>query len=122
MKLTGRIAYALVALFMIFDVVSHVLNPAPVAEAMTRLGFSGQLSLAIGIVAAICLILFVIPRTSVFGAILLTGYLGGATAIQLRASSPPFETAFPVLFGALVWIGLVLARPSVRALLKDAAS
>jgi hypothetical protein len=119
MKIAGRIVYALIVLFLLFDVVGHVLNPAPVMQAMTRIGFPVALSPAVGILEAACVIVFLIPRTSVFGAILLTGYLGGATAIQLRAFSPPFETAFPVLCGALVWIGLVLARPKVRALLTD---
>ena len=121
MKVAGRVVYALIVLFLLFDVVGHVLNPAPVTQAMTRIGFPVQLSPAIGIVEAACLILFVIPRTSVLGAILLTGYLGGATAIQLRAFSAPFETAFPILCGALAWIGLLLSRPHVRAFLKAAS-
>jgi hypothetical protein len=121
MKIAGRIVSAFIVLFLLFDVVGHVLNPDPVAQAMTRIGFPVLLSPAIGLLEAACVIVYLMPRTSVLGAILLTGYLGGATAIQLRAFSPPFETAFPVLCGALVWIGLLLARPNVRALLKAAS-
>ena len=121
MKVAGRVVYAFIVLFLLFDVVGHVLHPPPVTQAMTRLGFPVQLSPAVGTVEAVCLILFVIPRASVLGAILLTGYLGGATAIQLRAFSAPFETAFPVLCGALVWTGLLLSRPSVRAFLRAAS-
>jgi len=118
--LAGRCVRALIVLFLMFDVVGHVLRPAPVTDALTRIGFPPHLSVAVGVLAAACLTAYVVPRTAVLGAILLTGYLGGATAIQLRADSPPFEIAFPVLCIVLVWSGLLLARPDARLLMLGA--
>jgi hypothetical protein len=115
--LAGRVVRVVIVLFLLFDAVGHVVNPAPVMEAMARIGFPVHLSAAVGVVEGICLALYVVPRTAVLGALLLTGYLGGATAIQLRAGSPPFEVFFPVLCGMLVWGGLLLARPDVRTFL-----
>ena len=114
---TARMISTLVVLFMLFDGVMKLIKPAPVMEATARLGFPDGVLTAIGIVLLGCTILYAIPRTAVFGAILLTGYLGGAVATQVRAGSPLFETLFPVIVGVLVWGGLFLRDSQVRALI-----
>jgi hypothetical protein len=112
----GRIVSALAVLFLLLDGITHLMKPAPVAEAFVRLGFPLSLSLDLGVVELICVAVYVIPRTSILGAILLTGYLGGAVASHLRVRDPLFDTIFPILVGALVWGGLYLLDPRVRAL------
>ncbi len=70
-----------------------------------------------GVLLLVCTAVYVIPRTAVLGAILLTGYLGGATAAQVRVNHPLFETVFPVMFGVLIWAGAVLREDRLRALI-----
>jgi len=110
----GRVVSALVALFMTMDAVMHLLKPQPVVTAFAQLGLSLELSVPIGLLALACTALYVIPRTSPLGAVLLTGYLGGAVAIQARAQSAAFPTIFPVVVGVLAWGSLAL-RDRVRA-------
>ena len=95
---TGRVIRILVVLLLLFDSFGHLTNPAPVAEAFVRLGIPVALSFGIGILGLVCTVLYAIPRTSVLGAILPTGYLGSASAVNLRVSDPRFETLFPVMF------------------------
>lgn len=114
---TGRILSFLSALFLLFDGVMKLIKPVPVVEATSRLGFPQSALTGIGIVLLACTILYLIPRTAVLGAILLTGYLGGAVATQVRAGSSAFETAFPAIFGILVWGGLFLQDGRLRALI-----
>lgn len=109
----GRIVSALVALFMTMDAVTHLLKPQPVVTAFAQLGLPLELSVPIGLLALACTALYLIPRTSLLGAVLLTGYLGGAVAIQARAASATFPTIFPVVVGVLAWGGLAL-RGRVR--------
>jgi hypothetical protein len=113
----GRIVGALGALFLVMDGVTHLMKPAPVAEAFARLGFPLSLSVELGIIELVCVALYVIPRTSILSAILLTGYLGGAVATHLRVGDPLFDTIFPILIGALVWGGPFLLDLRVRALI-----
>lgn len=113
---TGRTLSALVIAFMIFDGVSHIAKPAPVADAFAQLGVPLRLSIGLGIVELVCTALYAIPRTAVLGALLLTGYLGGAIAIQLRAAAASFPTVFPLIVAALLWGGLALRDARVRAL------
>ena len=82
--------------------------PPQVTDAFTRLGVPVQLSVTIAGMLLFCTLFYAIPRTAVFGAVLVTGFLGGAVAIQLRAGSPVFETMFPILFAILVWAGIYL--------------
>jgi len=110
----GRIICALVVLFLLFDSGLKVMKLAPAIEATARLGYPTRLVFAIGISELIRVVLFVIPRTSILGAILLTGYLGGATATQVRVEDPWFF--FPVVIGGLVWGGLFLRDERLRAL------
>lgn len=114
---TGWILSGLTIAFMLLDSVSHFAVPAPVVEAFNRLGFPIHLSQTLAIILLISVLLYVIPKTAVLGAILLTGYLGGAVSIQMRAGSPTFETVFPVIFGALAWAGLWLRDARLRTLL-----
>ena len=81
---TGRVLSALVVVFMVFDGVIHVLKPTPVVEAFAQLGYPLGVSVGLGIVELACTALYAIPRTAALGAVLLTAYLGGAVATQVR--------------------------------------
>jgi hypothetical protein len=117
MLLTGRVLSGLMALFFILDGVGHLMKPAPVVDAFARLGYPLSASIGIGLLLLICTAIYVTPRTSVFGAILLTGYLGGAVSTHLRAGSSLFETVFPVILGVLVWAGLLVRDEPLRKLI-----
>ncbi len=115
-RTAGWIVSGLVAAFMVFDAIGKLVKPAPVVEAFTRTGWPIELAASLGVILLICSILYVFPRTSVLGAILLTGYLGGAVATNLRLENPLFtNTLFPVYFGILVWVGLWLREQKVRS-------
>jgi hypothetical protein len=111
----GRIISALVALFLLFDSTIKVLKLAPALEGTVRLGYPVSVVFPLGIILLTCTVAYLIPRTSVLGAILLTGYLGGATATQVRVQDPWF--LFPVGLGMLVWAGLFLRDDQLRALI-----
>jgi len=115
---TGRGLSTFVVLFMIFDGVIHVLKPAAVVDAFAQLGFPLGASVTLGILELAFTALYAIPRTAAFGAVLLSAYLGGAVATQLRAGAGWFPTIFPVLIGALLWAGLALRDARVRAFIK----
>ena len=112
---SGRVLSALTVLFLLFDSGLKVMKLAPAVDATARLGYPASLVRPIGIAELICVLLFVIPRTSILGAILLTGYLGGATATQVRFREPWFF--FPVVIGVLVWGGLFLREDRLHALI-----
>ena len=112
---TGRIFSALVFLFMLFDGGIKILKLPAAVEGTARLGYPTSVVQAIGVLALVCVLLYAIPRTSVLGAILLTGYLGGATATQVRVQDPWF--LFPVVLGMLVWAGLYFRDERLRALI-----
>jgi len=115
---TGRIISVLVILFMLFDAALHLIKPAPVVSAFAQLGLPLQLSMTLGIIELSCIILYAMPRTSLLGAILLTGYLGGAVVTQLRVGNPLFsEALFPIYVGVLAWGGLFLRDQRLRALI-----
>ena len=101
----------LVALFLAFDGITKVIRVAPVMEACKKMGISPNMAVGIGILLLVCTVIHVIPRTAVLGAILLTGYLGGAVATHVVQRSGAFPTAFAMGFGVLVWAGLVLRQP-----------
>jgi hypothetical protein len=113
----GRTLTALTSLFMLLDGVMKIVKPPQVLEANIRLAYPLSTLSGIGIALIACTLIYLIPRTSLLGAILLTGYLGGAVASNVRAGSGWFETIFPVLFAALVWGGLVLRDRRLRRLL-----
>ena len=114
----GRVLSTIVVLFMIFDGVIHVWKPAPVVEAFAQLGYPIRVAVGLGILELACTALYAIPRTAVLGAVLLTAYLGGAVATQVRAEAGWFPTIFPVIVGALLWVGLALRDARVRALIS----
>ena len=118
----GRIVSAFAVLFLVLDGVTHLMKPAPVAEAFQRLAFPLSLSIELGVIELACVVVYAIPRTSILGAILLTGYLGGAVATHLRVLDPLFDTIFPILIGALVWGGLYLRDARLRALVPFKSS
>ena len=113
---TGRILSILAVLFMLFDGIGHLLKPAPVVQAFLQLGFPLSLSISLGIIQLVCVLIYVIPRTAVLGAVLITGYLGGAVAIHMRVGNPLFECIFPILIGVLFWAGLLFHDPKLRAI------
>jgi DoxX-like family len=109
---TGRIITILCVLFLLMDAVMKVAKATVSVEASGQLGWPANLVPAIGWVLLASTILYAIPRTAFLGAILLTGYLGGAIAIMLRAGQPYY---FPIIFGVLVWTGLALRDSRVRS-------
>ena len=113
----GRIIGALPALFLLLDGIMKLLKPAPVVEATVRLGYPESVILGLGIVLIACTLLYLIPRTSILGAILLTGYLGGAVAAHVRVSEGLFPISFPIIMGVLLWGGLWLRDDRLRALI-----
>ncbi|HTV16896.1 MAG TPA: DoxX family protein [Acidobacteriaceae bacterium] len=114
----GFIMTGLIALFMLFDAAMKFVAPKPVAAAFVRSGWPIDLSLTLGVILLTSTVLYLIPRTAVLGAILLTGYLGGAVATNLRLHNPWFSnTLFPVYFGILVWGALWLRDPRVAELI-----
>jgi len=115
---TGRILSGLAVAFLLFDAIIHVMKPAPVVAGFATLGFPLSVAVPLGIIELVCVVLYVIPRTSVFGAILLTGYLGGAIASQVRIGSPMFSTTlFPIYVALFLWGGLYFRDDRVRALI-----
>lgn len=115
---TGRVISALIVLFLLFDSVLKFMKPAPVVETFAHLGLSISLANPIGIILIVCALLYAIPQTSILGAILLTGYLGGAVCTHLRAGDPLFShVLFPTYMGALLWLAIYLRDTRLRALL-----
>lgn len=113
----GHILSAIPVLFLLFDSVIKLVVIDPVVESFGQLGYPVSVSVGIGLVELTCLLLYVIPRTSVLGAILLTGYLGGAIATHVRVGSPLFtHILFPIYVAAFVWGGLYLRETRLRAL------
>ena len=115
---TGRIMSALPALFLFVDGVGKLVKPAPVVQGTVQLGYPESVLVGLGIVLLSCTVLYVIPRTAILGAILLTGYLGGAIATHVRVGSPLFShILFPVYLAVLLWGGLYLRDERLRALI-----
>ena len=104
----GRTMSAITSLFLLLDGLMKLLKPAPVVEATARMGYPENLILGLGILLLTCLAVYLIPRTSILGAILLTGYLGGAVSAHVRVRDDMFPVLFPVIVGVLLWGGLFL--------------
>jgi len=111
----GRIISALPALLLLFSGVMKLLKPAPVLQGFAHYGYPESLIVVIGILEIACTLVYVIPRTSYVGAILMTAYLGGATASNVRVGDPSYFAT--VILGVLVWAGLYLRDARLRALL-----
>jgi uncharacterized membrane protein (UPF0182 family) len=114
---TGRIISSLLVLFLLFDGITKVVKERHVLQAAAELGYSADAMVAIGTLLLACTVVYVIPRTSVLGALLLTGYLGGAVETNVHAGHPLFECIFPVILGILVWAGLFLREPRLGVLI-----
>jgi hypothetical protein len=115
----GRILSALAVIFLAFDSSIKLMRLPVVLEATAQLGFPPGSIVLVGIVLLACTLVYVIPRTRVVGAVLLTGYLGGAVAAQMRVGNPPFETVFPIIVGSVIWAGILVRDHRVRALLAS---
>jgi hypothetical protein len=116
MQWAGRALSAPPVLFLIFDGTIKLANIQPVVDASILLGLPTHLAPAIGSILLACVAVYLLPRFSVLGAILLTGYLGGAVAIQLRAEAGLFSLVFPLMLGALLWVGLYMRSEPLRTL------
>jgi len=113
----GRVITVLVVLFLVFDCSIKLMKLAPAVEGTARLGYEVSLVPVIGFILLVCTALYLIPRTAILGAIILTGYLGGAVASQLRIGEPLLSHVFfPIYFAGLLWGGLYLREPRLRAL------
>jgi hypothetical protein len=109
----GWIVTGLVTAFLLFDGITKVLQVQPVLDASAKVGLDSRQVFVVGTILLGCTAVYVFPRTRVLGAVLLTGYLGGAVATHLRAGSSLFETVFPIGFGALAWLGVALRDPDL---------
>ena len=114
---TGYVMTILPSLFLLLDGVMKLFKPRFVVEATMQLGYQESAILPIGIVLVICTVLYLLPITSVLGAILLTGYLGGAVATHVRAGQGSFPIIFPVIIGVLIWGGLYFRDHRLRNLI-----
>jgi hypothetical protein len=114
----GRILSGVPAVFFLVDGAMKLWKPEVVVKATQQLGYRESAIVGIGVVLLTCTLLYLIPRTSILGAILLTGYLGGAVASQLRVGNGWFNVSFPVVFGVLAWGGLWLRDARMRSLLS----
>ena len=112
----GRIVSGLPALFLLVDGAAKLVKPAAVVDATVALGYPESVIVPLGIVLIACTILYLIPATSVLGAILLTGYLGGAVATHVRMGESLFSIIFAIIFGMLIWLGLYLRDAKLQAL------
>src|SRR5436190_20290532 len=113
----GHALSAFPVLMLFVSAIMKFAKPGPVVEGMAKHGYPEGIITGLGVVELACTVLYLIPQTSVLGAILLTGYLGGATATHVRIGefSQAFMGAIP--FGALLWLGLYLREPRLRALI-----
>jgi DoxX-like family len=117
----GWVLSGLAVLFLAWDGIIKLISLPVVADAFARLGYPVSLAVGIGILELVCLAVYVVPRTSLLGAVLLTGYLGGAVATHVRVQDPLLtHVFFPIYVGALIWGGLLLRDARVRALTKQA--
>lgn len=116
----GRMLSALAALFLLMDGLGKVIKPPAVVAGTVQLGYSESVIAGLGVLLLVCTVLYVVPQTATLGAVLLTGYLGGAVASNLRVGSPLFShVLFPVYIGLLVWGGLYLRDMKVRELMPS---
>jgi|SRR3981189_300721 hypothetical protein len=114
----GRTISTVIVLLLVLDGVMKFFKPKPVVDAFAHLGIPIELDFAIGTLLLLCTLLYAMPATSILGAILLTGYLGGAVMSHLRAGDPLFtHVLFPTYLGSLIWLGLYLRDARLRVLI-----
>ena len=114
----GRIMSALASLFLAVDGAMKLLKPPVVVKATLKLGYAESAILGIGATLLVCTLFYVVPRTSIVGAVFLTAYLGGAVASNVRAGMPFFNVLFPMIMAGLVWGGLWFRDLRVRNLVR----
>ena len=120
MKMAGWVLSVLAILLLLVDGFAKLIKPEPVIQATLHLGYPESTITTIGILAIICAIIYAIPRSAFLGAILLTGFLGGAIATHFRINNPLFShTLFPVYVLLFIWLGLYLRSASLRKLLLN---
>ena len=120
MKITGWVLSILAILLLLVDGLAKLIKPEPVVEATLQLGYPESTITTIGILVIICVIIYAIPRSAFLGAILLTGFLGGAIATHFRINNPLFShTLFPVYVLIFIWLGLYLRSAALRKLLLN---
>jgi hypothetical protein len=112
----GWILTGLMGLLLLVDAGMKLVKPQFVVDATAQIGYPESSIIGLGVVLTACTVLYLIPRTAVLGAILLTGYLGGAVATHVRTEDGVFSVVLPVVFGALLWLGLYLRDANLRAL------
>ncbi len=116
----GRILTGIAVLFLLFDILGKFTKPEEVIQGTTALGYPVSLITTIGVLLLICTVLYIIPKTSIIGAVLLTGYLGGALASNLRIEAPLFShILFPVYFAIIVWAGLYFRNERLRRFISE---
>lgn len=114
----GYVISGLVVLFLLFDAGIKLVELDIVKQTMAELGYPTDVAFGLGVLTLVCTLLYVVPQTSVLGAILLTGYMGGAIATHLRVGSPVFShLLFGGYLGLMIWGGLFLRDPKLRALI-----
>ena len=114
---TARVLQGIAIVFLLMDGGMKLFKPPFVVASTVQLGYPESTIVGIGVALLVCLLLYVIPRTAVLGAIFLTGYLGGAVASDIRAAMPLFNVAFPLLFAVLIWAPLVLRNNRLESVL-----
>lgn len=118
----GRVLFAITILFLTFDTAVKLIQAPFAVEGTVKLGFGADQVFPLGVICLVCLVLYVIPRTAPFGALLWTGYFGGAIATHLRLRHPLLsETIFPIYVAVIMWAALYLRDQRVRALLRPSA-
>ena len=114
----GRVLSSLAVLFLLFDSAGKLFEVQPVIDGTLQLGYPRDIVFTLGVVLLSCVLVYLIPRTSVLGALLLTAYLGGAVATHVRVENPLFShVLFPTYVAAFLWGGLILRDPRVRVVL-----
>lgn len=117
---TGLALSGIAILFLLFDSLGKLLKVAPVVEGTAQLGYPEGAIVPIGVILLLCVVTYALPRTAILGAVLLTGYMGGAIATHVRVGSPLLtHVLFPVYVSVLVWLGLYLRDPRVGASLSN---
>ncbi len=111
---TGRILMGVLILFLLFDAITKIFPPKYVIDASAKVGWTENTLRPLGITLLLSTLLYAIPRTTLFGSILLTAYLGGAVASNILAGFGGFNLIFPILFGILVWVGMGLTHSRHR--------
>jgi len=114
---TGRVISTILVLFLIFDGVTKVMQESQIIQGLAKAGYPPNVAVPLGLTVLFFTLLYAIPRTSILGAVLLTGWLGGAVDSMVRMASPAPLFLFPIIFGILVWLGLYLRDDRLREFL-----